>query len=291
MNEFWVITGAVTESSAALAEKCRQLAEQKGLSLKIILVRKSGPLWVDAAVEALKKQWLLRRPDAIIFECDRFFSEVAPAFAFSIGRGITADCTSLEWDGRFGLLQIRPTFGGRKIAVNRSMDKPYIATVRVGCFGRASTGLEGISVEELDVGESLSPIELLGYLSHTEEQKSLQSSEIILSGGLGMGGKENFRKLRELARRIGAGAGASRAAVAAGYADYSSQVGQTGVSVQPRLYVAFGISGAVQHLSGILGAGTIAAVNIDPSAPIHDYSDYSLIADCGDVLDALLRKI
>ena len=293
MKEFWVVTGSLSETSAALILRCRELAEQRDLETRVILIKKNSPLWVEPTAKALKSEWQRRQPEAIIFECDSFFGDVAPAFAFSIGRGITADCTSLAWDEKYGLLQIRPTFGGRKKAVNRSIQKPYIATVRLGCFGKSTADISGesIPVEELNVGESTSPIELIDYISHIKEGKPLETSELIFSGGLGLGSREGFAKLRKAAERCGANVGASRAAVAAGYADYSCQVGQTGVSVHPRLYVAFGISGAVQHLSGILGAEKIVAVNIDPSAPIHDYSDYSVIADCGRVLDALLGRI
>lgn len=118
----------------------------------------------------------------------------------------------------------------------------------------------------------------------------LTGANIIVSGGLGMGSRENFKKLHTLADMLGAAVGASRAAVAAGYAGYAHQVGQTGVSVRPDIYIAFGISGAVQHLSGISGAKKIYAVNHDPKAPIHEYADFSVIADCTSVLDKLIEK-
>ena len=290
MKEFWVVTSGVNESSAALISRCRELAEERELKTKVIIIEENSPVWVEPAVDTLRRLYLERQPEAIIFECDRFFGDVAPSFACSVGKGITADCTSLEWDGRYGLLQIRPTYGGRKIAVNRSIEKPYIATVRVGCFGKCPPEtVSDVDTERPDIGESASPIELIRRLTCIEQKKPLEASEIILSGGLGIGSREGFEKLRALAELMGAGVGASRAAVAAGYADYSAQVGQTGVSVHPKLYVAFGISGAVQHLSGILGAEKIVAVNTDPKAPIHDYSNYSVIADCGEVIDALTR--
>ena len=104
-----------------------------------------------------------------------------------------------------------------------------------------------------------------------------------------MGSKENYAKLYELAELLGAAVGASRAAVAAGYANYSHQVGLTGVSVSPKLYLAFGISGAVQHLSGIMNAEKIVAINNDPKANIHEYSDYSVICDCNEFIDKLIQ--
>ena len=125
-------------------------------------------------------------------------------------------------------------------------------------------------------------------LESTGSTSELTGAKIVLSGGIGLGSRENFEKLFTLARLTGAAVGASRAAVAAGYASYMHQVGQTGVSVNPELYIAFGISGAVQHLSGIMGANRIVAVNTDPKAPIHSYCDCSVIADCVEVLDSLI---
>ena len=201
----------------------------------------------------------------ILFENSSFLADVAPAFAVSIGRGLTADCTDLRWDAQYGLLQIRPSFGGRRIAVNRSLSTPYLASVRRGVFGSAPDG------------GSSGPL-------------TLDVAPMIFSGGLGLGSRAAFARLALLAERCGAMLGASRGAVAAGYADYRFQIGQTGVSVQPKLYVAFGISGAVQHLSGILRAGQIVAVNTDPRAPILEYADYAVIADANQVIEKLLKR-
>ena len=119
---------------------------------------------------------------------------------------------------------------------------------------------------------------------------TLDVAPMIFSGGLGLGSRAAFARLALLAERCGAMLGASRGAVAAGYADYRFQIGQTGVSVQPKLYVAFGISGAVQHLSGILRAGQIVAVNTDPRAPILEYADYAVIADANQIIEELLKR-
>lgn len=292
MKEFWIVSGSASGSALGLAAKCAELAAQKQLSPKLILIRDTRLENEKSAVQALKKLWLERQPEAIIFECTQFFGNVAPAFASAIGRGITADCTKLEWDDGFGLMQIRPTYGGRKIAVNRSIDKPYIATVRQGTFTAedfvlSSSGIEVIEPELLPDDGSIC---LMDYISRISADNSLEASEVILSGGLGLGSRENYERLAKLAQLMGAGLGASRAAVAAGYADYSHQVGQTGTTVHPRLYIAFGISGAVQHLSGITGAEKIIAVNSDPSAPIHEFSNYSIIADCREVIERLISR-
>lgn len=264
--EFWIVINRMTPSARGLVEKCTELALQHNLVPKILRFENDSFENQSSVRDELVARYIQAQPEAIVFERSPFFADVAPAFAAIIGKGITADCTELEWSEEHGLLQIRPTYGGRKIAVNCSVSKPYIATVRQGVFGKRG----------LDVGDSA--------------LETLETARLVFSGGLGLRTKENFGKLALLAEACGAKLGASRAAVAAGFADYNHQVGQTGVSIRPEIYVAFGISGAVQHLSGILGSEKIFAVNTDSKAPIMDYADYALIADAGEVLDALLKK-
>ena len=265
--EFWIVINKMTPSAHGLVEKCSELALQRGLIPKVLCFEDDRFENQTAVRDELVAGYIQSPPEAIVFERSSFFADVAPAFAALIGKGITADCTELEWSEEYGLLQIRPTYGGRKIAVNRSVSKPYIATVRQGVFGKRGLAVEDTALE------------------------TLETARLVFSGGLGLRTKENFDKLALLAEKCGAKLGASRAAVAAGFADYNHQVGQTGVSVRPEIYVAFGISGAVQHLSGILGSEKIFAVNTDPKAPIIDYADYTLIADAGEVIDALLNSI
>ena len=265
--EFWIVINKMTPSSQGLVEKCSELALQRNLSPKVLCFEDDRFENQAAVRDELLARYIQLPPEAIVFERSHFFADVAPAFAAIIGKGITADCTELEWSDEHGLLQIRPTYGGRKIAVNRSVSTPYIATVRQGVFGKRGLGLNDSALE------------------------TLETARLVFSGGLGLRTKENFEKLSMLAKVCGAKLGASRAAVAAGFADYNHQVGQTGVSVRPEVYVAFGISGAVQHLSGILGSEKIIAVNTDPKAAIFDYADYSLIADAEEVITTLLGNI
>lgn len=288
MREFWVITGEYDSAAEGLAEKCAELAEERGLKLKVYTAGDGGPEYEKAACEALTALYRRQEPEAVIFERTDFLSHVASAFAVRIGRGITADCTALEWSGDYGLLQIRPTFGGRKTAYNISTAKPYIASVRRGTFPTAGKLMGKTEIHPL--GE-LAPDPALCRIEELEENiLRLESADIILSGGLGLGSRENYRKLTHLAALCGAQPGASRAAVAAGYTSYLHQVGQTGITVSPKLYVAFGISGAVQHLSGIMNAGQIVAVNTDDKAPIRDYCDYFIKADAVRVIDILTKK-
>ena len=288
MKEFWVITGEYDNAAEGLAEKCAELAEERGLKLTVYAAGNGGPEYEKAACEALLALYSRQAPEAVIFERTDFLSHVAPAFAVRIGKGITADCTALEWNGDLGLLQIRPTFGSRKTAYNISTAKPYIASVRRGTFPATGKFADKTVIHTL--GE-LTPDPALRRIEELEESILwLESADVILSGGLGLGSRENYRKLTHLAALCGAQPGASRAAVAAGYTSYLHQVGQTGVTVSPKLYVAFGISEAVQHLSGILNAGKIVAVNLDEKAPIRDYCDNFIKADAVRVIDILTKK-
>ena len=292
MREFWVVIEKIDDSSLGLIGKCAELADARGLCPVVVMLSDTGLEAQQDACRVLCEEAQERKPAAIVFECTLFFSTVAPAFAIRLGAGITADCTGLEWSKTHGLLQIRPTFGGRKIAVNRCLKEPYLATVRRGTFARGNFTWPDarIEVRTLEV-RSDSKIRFLRYLTRDFKRGSLENADLIFAGGLGLGSKENFELLRILADKVGASLGASRGAVTSGFASFDHQVGQTGVSVHPKLYVAFGISGAVQHLSGILGAEKIVAVNTDPKAPIRDYADYFIEADAVQVIETMLNKI
>lgn len=289
MRAFWVIISENNDSSRGLIAKCRELARERGQMLCAYCVTATGPEHEEAVRRMLEKMYYESLPEAIIFERSDFLATVAPAFAARIGRGITADCTELRWDEQYGLMQIRPTFGGRKIAYNISVREPYIATVRPGTF-KAERPKEDVIVHPIAVANADAAFTLLRRAEQTTDTLALASAPVIFSGGLGLRSRENFEKLARLAKRYGAAVGASRAAVAAGFADYCHQVGQTGTMVQPEVYVAFGISGAVQHLSGIIGAKKIVAVNTDPKAPIRDYADLFIHTDAGAFIDSMLER-
>lgn len=290
MKEFWVIVSENNEASWGLIAKCGELARERGLLLRAYRVPSGGPEHTEAVRKTLEAMYYRSGPEAVIFERSEFLAAVAPAFAAVIGRGITADCTSLCWDDRYGLMQIRPTFGGRKIACNISVVPPYIATVRPGAFMSAVPPDSTVVIQDIAPPKADSAFTLLSTAAEPSGTVDLTAAHIIFSGGMGLRTKENFEKLRLLAQRCGAELGASRAAVAAGFADYCHQVGQTGSTVQPRLYVAFGISGAVQHLSGMIGAKKIVAINTDPKAPIRDYADLFIREDAGKFIDAMLER-
>ncbi|WP_195276495.1 electron transfer flavoprotein subunit alpha/FixB family protein [Anaerotruncus rubiinfantis] len=216
---------------------------------------------------------------------------VAAQAAALIGTGLTADCTGLEIGPDGKLVQIRPAYGGNLMArVTCPGSLPQMATVRPGAFSRCRPFNRGCcAVMDCTSEKSLeNPVRLLETIHLAGAQTALGEAEIVVAGGAGIGSARAFDQICLLAERLGGAPAASRAAVNAGYAPYSSQVGQTGVCIHPKLYIAFGISGAVQHLAGIQGVKRIAAVNTDPKAPIFDYADYGIVGDLHRAIDLIL---
>jgi len=211
---------------------------------------------------------------------------VMPMLAWHLDAGLTADCTALRMEGE-QLIQTRPAFGNSLMADIRSLSEIQMATVRPGTF-RPEKQAVTPTVQTITYTPD-ERVKLQSFGSFTQG-KPLSQAEIIVAGGMGVGSREGFAKLERLAQKLGAGLGASRTAVAAGFAPYSCQVGMTGVTVCPKLYLAFGISGAVQHLAGMSGSGTVVAVNQDPKAPIFDYADYGIVGDWEVIADQLLEE-
>jgi len=314
----WVIGAEFGRSFLGLVSKCSELAAEKNLELsvfciwnqletpQITAIRQAGGMHINhlplsgldlnaehAACTVLAEYAGKEQPDFIIFESSVFACAVAPALSSKINCGITADCTDFYWSPTGRLQQVRPTFGGRRLAVIENVRGTTIATACKGVFPMkqaVTETTETVEVTKLEVPAVDLLWDFRKCLTNVEQSADLMGADVILAGGLGVGTRENFQKIVRLAEIFHAGVGASRAAVAAGFATYDHQVGQSGITVRPKLYVAFGISGAVQHLSGMLAAETICAVNNDPRAPIHDYSDYSIVADCNQVLDMLLKR-
>ncbi len=221
---------------------------------------------------------------------------VMPMLSARIGCGLTADCTELSIDPVSGrLIQTRPAIGGNVMADIKTRGRdPQMCTVRPKSkrpldTDRSRKGeLIKVSPPQSLLGSAL---KFLGFTPETSVGLPIQEAEIIISGGKGMKNAKNFAKLEELARLLGGTVGASRMAVDLGWVPYSAQVGLSGKSVTPRIYMAFGISGAVQHIAGISGAETIIAVNHDPEAPIFRVADLSIQGDAMEILDALIDSL
>ena len=233
------------------------------------------------------------KPDILLFPATIFSRMTAPLVAADLKAGLVADCTTLEWTAD-GFLQTRPAFGSSCLAGILTMGTPQIATVRRGAVGSRCYGESGEEPEVVELSKpggvsGKGPLRVMS--TPRKKEQDLYNAEIIVSGGFGVGSAEGFKLLETLASKLSAGLGASRAAVNAGFAPYRCQVGLTGQIVRPKLYLAFGISGAVQHLVGMEAAETVIAVNRDPRAPIFSYADYGLVSDWEPTARRLLELL
>jgi len=212
---------------------------------------------------------------------------IMPILAWKLDAGLTADCTALEMAGA-DLLQTRPAFGNSLMATIRALSRIQMATVRPGTFRREDRPAPQVQIipEVYRCDEKIRQLDFSPFA----QGRPLSQAEIIVAGGMGIGSKDGFGKLEAFAVRLGAGLGASRTAVDAGFAPFRCQVGMTGVTVCPKLYIAVGISGAVQHLAGMSGSGTVIAINSDPKAPIFDYADYGIVGDWETIIDTFMKE-
>jgi len=237
----------------------------------------------------------LRRPEVLLAGATSWGRSLMPSVATLCATGLTADCTGLAIEPETGhLLQTRPAFGGNVMAtIVTRRHRPQMATVRPRVMTPARRSEGGPPpVRRHTVPGALmdSPVEVLHRAaSQRGEVVNIADAEILVAGGQGLGGPEGFELLRELADALGGEVAASRAAVDAGWAPYERQVGQTGKMVQPELYVAVGVSGAVQHCAGMRSSRTIVAVNTDPEAPIFQVADYGLVGDYRVMLPPLIE--
>ncbi len=215
--------------------------------------------------------------------------------AVQLYTGLTADCTGLDIGDDGLLYQTRPAFGGNIMAtILCPYTRPQMSTVRHKVMQSAQPRTDGKTAEiiNLPVKESFlhTSAHILDFIADVEETVNIVEADIIVSGGRGLGAPENFKLVREFAKAIGGAVGSSRAAVDAGWIPYAHQVGQTGKTVCPQLYVACGISGAVQHLAGMGSSKTIVAINKDPNAPIFEVADIGIVADLQEVLPIMTKR-
>ncbi|HOL66765.1 MAG TPA: FAD-binding protein [bacterium] len=234
------------------------------------------------------------RPGIVLASATMMGRSFIPSVAARLGTGLTADCTQLHIDPESKLLvQTRPTFGGNLMAqIICRYHRPQMATLRPKMVEEAKPvdNLQGCAVKS-DISAELSSLVKLLTQKKAENLVDLQEAEIIISGGRGLGEGKNFQLLRELADLLGAAVGASRAAVDAGWIPYPHQVGQTGRTVKPKIYLACGISGAIQHLAGMRTSDFIIAINKDPEAPIFKVAHLGLVGDLFQIVPALIRKL
>jgi len=237
-----------------------------------------------------------KKPEIVLYGASTIGRSLAPTIAAMVGAGLTADCTQLDFDTETGnLLQTRPAFGGNVMATILCPDKrPQMATVRANVFMKTkiSDNEAGVQVPyEIDLSGVPERMRRIAVVHEDEDSIDLNSTQYIVSGGRGVGRPEHFKLLRDLAAELGASVGASRATVDAGWISHHHQVGLSGKTVCPVVYIACGISGAIQHLAGMQGADVIVAINKDADAPIFDVADIGLIGDLHEIVPELRKQI
>ncbi len=242
------------------------------------------------------------RPNILLFGATMKGRELAPRIASEKLAGLTADCTDLQIDNfedkannksyTDKLMQIRPAFGGNIIAtIVNTWDDPQMVTVREGVMKmdapdpKRKGKLVKVQPKLSDADTVIKVLERV----RADKEVDLKGAQIIVSGGYGVGSKENFKLIRDLAEALGGEVAASRAAVDAGWIDHDYQVGQTGVTVRPRLYIACGISGSVQHAAGMKESKKIIAINTDPAAPIFSLAHYAIVGDLNTVIPQMIK--
>jgi len=316
--------GVIADVSIELVSKARELADKLNTGVEAMIIgnamkEKAQVLWgygadivycieheklahflslpyAHVAIEHIKA----REPQIVLFGATTTGRDLAPRIASALKVGLTADCTDLqigdhELQGKVYkniLYQIRPAFGGNIIATIVSPEKkPQMATVREGVMkiNKHDPKRKGhIEVITPELSESLFVTELV-KLVREEKTVNLKGAQIIVAGGAGVGSKEDFDLIKELAHVLGGEVGASRAAVDAGWISKAHQVGQTGTTVRPKLYIACGISGSIQHRAGMAESSRIIAINTDPQAPIFQVAHYGIVGDLKEIIPMFIN--
>lgn len=253
-----------------------------------------GQYTTDGYVNTLSKYILQVQPEIVLVGASTLGRDLAPRLAARVGTGLTADCTGLDIGDDGNLLQTRPAFGGNLMAtIICRNNRPQMSTVRPGVMEKARPAAAKSAIEVIDVPVSEEEIiaKVVDAVIQERDEPPLTEASIIVSGGRGIKGPEGFDIIRALAKKLGGVVGSSRACVDSGWISPDRQVGQTGTTVRPKLYIACGISGAIQHLAGMSESETIVAINKDPNAPIHQVAHYSIVGDLFKVIPALMQAI
>lgn len=250
----------------------------------------------DGYVKVFADLILERKPEIVLVGASSIGRDIGPRLAARVGTGLTADCTKLEIDENdHKLLSTRPAFGGNLMAtIVCPKNRPQMSTVRPGVMEKAQytdqpTGeLEIVTpyLKQEDIRTTLEKV-----IVEDDKKVNLVDAKIVVSGGRGLKTAEGFTMIQELADCLGGEVGSSRACVDAGWIDASHQIGQTGTTVRPDLYIACGISGAIQHLAGMSESKYIVAINKDPKAPIFDICDYGIVGDLNKVIPSMIEYL
>lgn len=320
--------GIVSDVSLELLTKGRSLATTLGCKLEAVAIgsKLEGiesqvlPYGVDVLhifddqrlypyttlphTSILVKLFGAEKPQIALMGATSIGRDLGPRVSSALGSGLTADCTSLEIGNHEEkrenktykdlLYQIRPAFGGNIVATIINPDcRPQMATVREGVMKKEIFNAEHKGeIKNYNVKEYVSDTDFVVNIIDRQIEKSktnLKGTPIIVAGGYGVGSKENFQMLHELATVIGGEVGATRAAVDSGFTDHDRQIGQTGVTVRPKLYIACGISGQIQHIAGMQESSMIISINNDANAPINSIADYVINGAIEDVVPKMIK--
>ncbi|MBY8983976.1 MAG: electron transfer flavoprotein subunit alpha [Candidatus Lokiarchaeota archaeon] len=249
----------------------------------------------DLYVQALTELVNENKPEIILIGATPTGRDFAPRIAKRLNAGLTADCTGLEIDQiTRNLLQTRPTFGGTLMATIRTPNsRPQMATVRPDIFKSPERSKRKTKIKKIDFDfkEKDLVTKIVRVIERKKNSVNLKDAEIIVAGGRGVRSKENFKIIEELAEVLGAELGGSRVTVELGWLDQDRQIGQTGQTVSPKLYIACGISGAIQHLVGMQNSELIVAINKDRTAPIFNVAHYGIVGDLADIIPLLIKAL
>ncbi len=325
-KNFWVFVETSRDGAKAVGQElltpARELADEAGQKLVAVILGEHNRRAVDTilalgaadeiisvespalayyntdgfayAMEQMVKKY---QPSVILVGATNNGRDFAPRLSCRLKTGLTADCTALSLDEETGnMVWTRPAFGGNLMAcIMCPNTRPQIGTVRPGVFKKrvCAPARDGAVIHEaLEIPTEIIKTEVIQSVSQVAaEMVKLEDAEVIVSGGRGVGKPENFALLSALADALGGAVGASRAAVDAGWISHYHQVGQTGKTVAPKIYIACGISGAIQHLAGMSGSNTIIAINKDPDAPIFNVASYGIVGDLLEIIPALTAEI
>ena len=280
-----VLLGSEVEGLAADAGR---FGAQRVLVQDDVLLDKPLPQPRVDAIATLAEE---RGYDAILFAATVLSADVAAGLAARLDAGLNYDLTDLELEGE-RLVGKRPALGDSVYVDVGWSSAPAIALFRSGTFDPAESG-GSAEVERFESRfQDFSLAATMVEQAHEEsEGPSIEDADVIVAGGRGLGGPEGFQRVEELAKALGGAVAATRAVVDAGWYPYSAQVGQTGKTVAPKLYVAVGISGAIQHKVGMQGSGLIVAINKDPNAPIFEYADLGVVGDLNEIVPKLTELV
>ncbi len=323
-HDVWVIAeqneGKIHPVTIELVGEGRKLADALGKNLAVVvpgfdvdaeisklmhypvdtILYIKHPLLKDFSTEgyalSISELILSKKPEVVLIGATSIGRDIAPRIAGKVGTGLTADCTKLEVDETDNkLLQTRPAFGGNLMAtIVCPKNRPQMSTVRPGVMEKAAYSQETRgevvvctpTLKEEDIRTTL-----VDKVKGDKKKVNLIDAKIIVSGGRGLKSPEGFSLIRSLAEKLNGEVGSSRACVDAGWIEHLHQVGQTGTTVRPDLYVACGISGAIQHLAGMSESKYIVAINKDPNAPIFKVCDYGIVGDLNEIIPAMIESI